>query len=180
MGLSTWLAKSTSPQIPSHAIHPNSRHLLGIRQHREFYSAQDFKTDQEPLLDSFYKHASKPHSIYPIRRLSFGVSNSVRCCRWSKRFPVGYRRGAPSDAAGNELNHMHKSFPVEQPWAPSDYRRTYMSNATSAEPPSDAAYAFPVEWIRLTNALKSMQAFLAFTYPFKSHAWRGSPFWHLV
>ncbi len=35
--------------------------------------------------------------------------------RWSKRFPVGYRRGAPSDAAGNELNHMHKSFPVEQP-----------------------------------------------------------------
>ncbi len=58
MGLSTWLAKSTSPQIPSHAIHPNSRHLLGIRQHREFYSAQDFKTDQEPLLDSFYMHAN--------------------------------------------------------------------------------------------------------------------------
>ncbi len=73
MGLSTWLAKSTPPQIPSHAIHPNSRHLFGIRQHREFYSAQDCKTDQELLLDSFYKHASKPHSIYPIRRLSFGT-----------------------------------------------------------------------------------------------------------
>ncbi len=42
-----------------------------------FYSAQDFKTDQEPPLNSFYKHASKPHSIYPIRRLSFGVLNSV-------------------------------------------------------------------------------------------------------
>ncbi len=64
MGLSTRLAKSTPPQIPSHAIHPNSRHLFGIRQHREFYSAQDFKTDQEPLLDSF---KSKPHSFYPIR-----------------------------------------------------------------------------------------------------------------
>ncbi len=88
MGLGTWLAKSISPQIPSHAIHPNSRHLFGICQHREFYSAQDFKTDQEPLLDSFYKHASKPHSIYPIRCLSFGVSNSVRCCRWSKRFSI--------------------------------------------------------------------------------------------
>ncbi len=66
MGLSTRLAKSTPPQIPSHAIHPNSRHLFGIRQHREFYSAQDFKTDQEPLLDLFYKHTSKPHSFYPI------------------------------------------------------------------------------------------------------------------
>ncbi len=62
MGLSTRLAKSTPSQIPSHAIHPNSRHLFGIRQHREFYSAQDFKTDQEPPLNLFYKHASKPHS----------------------------------------------------------------------------------------------------------------------
>ncbi len=86
-----------------------------------FYSAQDFKTDQEPPLNSFYKHASKPHSIYPIRRLSFGVLNSVRCCRRSKCFPVGYRRGSPSDAAGNELNHMHESFLVEQPRATSDY-----------------------------------------------------------
>ncbi len=118
MGLSTWLA--------SHAIHPNSRHLFGIRQHREFYSVQDFKTDQEPPLNSFYKHASKPHSIYPIRHLSFGVLNSVRCCRRSKRFPAGYRRGSPSDAAGNELNHMHESFLVEQHRAPSVYRRTYM------------------------------------------------------
>ncbi len=44
-------------------------------------------------------------------------------------------------------------------------------------PMSDAAWAFPVEWIRLTNALKSVRAFLAFT-SFKSHAWRGSPCWH--
>ncbi len=139
MGLSTRLVKSTPPQIPSHAIHPNSRHLFGIRQHREFYSAQDFKTDQEPPLNSFYKHASKPHSIYPIRRLSFGVLNSVRCCWRSKCFPVGYRRGSPSDAAGNELNHMHESFLVKQPRAPSKYRQTYMYSAARAEPPSDAA-----------------------------------------
>ncbi len=139
MGLSTWLAKSAPPQIPSHAIHPNSRHLFGIRQHREFYSAQDFKTDQEPLIDSFYKHTSNPHSFYPIRRLSFGVLNSVRCCRRSKRFPVSYRQGSPSDAAGNKLNHMHESFLVEQPRAPSDYRQTDMFNAARAEPPSDAA-----------------------------------------
>ncbi len=177
MGLSTRLAKSTPPQIPSHAIHPNSRHLFGIHQHREFYSVQDFKTDLEPPLNSFYKHASKPHSIYPIRRLSFRVLNSVRCCRRSKRFPVGYRRGSPSDAAGNELYHMHESFLVEQPRAPSDYRPTYMYNAARAEPPSDAAWAFPVEWIRLTNALKSVRAFLVFT-SFKSHTWRGSPCWH--
>ncbi len=72
---------------------------------------------------------------------------------------------------------MHESFLVEQPRAPSDYRRTYMYNAARAEPPSDAAWAFPVEWIRLTNALKSVRAFLAFT-SFKSHAWRGSPCWH--
>ncbi len=160
-----------------HAIHPNSRHLFGIRQHREFYSAQDFKTDQEPPLNSFYKHASKPHSIYPIRHLSFWVLNSVRCCQRSKRFPVDYRRGSPSDTAGNELNHMHESFLVEQPRAPSDYRWTYMYNAARAEPPSDAVWAFPVEWIHLTNALKSVRAFLAFT-SFKSHAWRGSPCWH--
>ncbi len=133
MGLSTWLAKSTPPQIPSHAIHPNSRHLFGIRQHREFYSAQDFKTDQEPPLYSFYKHASKPYSIYPIRRLSFGVLNSLPA---EQTFPY---RGSPSDAAGNELNHMHESFLVNQPRAPSDYRRTYIYNAARAEPPSDAA-----------------------------------------
>ncbi len=164
MGLSTRLAKSTPPQIPSHAIHPNSRHLFGIRQHREFYSAQDFKTDQEPPLNSFYKHASKPQSIYPIRRLSFGVLNSVRCCRRSKCFPVGYRRGSPSGAAGNELNHMHESFLVEQPRAPSDYQRTYMYSATRAEPLSDAAWAFPVEWIRLTNALKIGASFPGFYF----------------
>ncbi len=50
-----------------------------------------------------------------------------------------YRRGSPSDAAGNELNHMHESFLVEQPRAPSDYQRTYMFNAAKAEPPSDYA-----------------------------------------
>ncbi len=46
---------------------------------------------------------------------------------------------SPSDAAGNELNHMHESFLVEQPRAPSDYRRTYMYSAARVEPPSDAA-----------------------------------------
>ncbi len=51
----------------------------------------------------------------------------------SIRFPVGYRRGSPSDVVGNE------SFLVEQPRAPSDYRRTYTFNAARAEPPSDAA-----------------------------------------
>ncbi len=45
----------------------------------------------------------------------------------ARRFPVGYRRGSPSDAAGNELTHMHESFLVGQPCAQSDHWRTYTS-----------------------------------------------------
>ncbi len=45
--------------------------------------------------------------------------------------------------------------PVEQPCAPSDYWRTYMSNAARSEPPSDAAWAFPVEWMSLNKRLNN-------------------------